>query len=522
MMSNQMIKCLLAPAALLLSCAATALTVSPDNTDLRYTGRWNFDNPQAPWVGWQGSTIDIRFTGTSIAADIDVGSTNDFYRVIIYGVPSDSLLNLPAGRNTFTLASGLAANTPHTLTLMKETYYTIWGSGKGRTTQFYGFDIPGGSLLSLPPRPALRIEFFGDSNMDGTSLYSEKDQQGNDPLSPESGTYYAFPAIASRMLGAEFNIAAVGGATIAGATDNAVASFIYSQNYYDQDYSYRSGFNPQVVVINAGANDIYSVKGKDPKQKIKDRYKQVIGDIRNVYGSQVHIVLHNAYGFDINEPSQYTQEVVNEVGGNLSALHYPWMWEQWHGSMIEHAGQARLLAQHIASLNLGFNIVKDADVFDGFGRNFNVANGSFEGVGNTGFKAFGWRYVDDGVERICDASAADGNCYIRLETGERVHQGTDATGDFKANATSGNQGYVVRAMIRAHGSANATAQIGADYEGQALYNRGNAQVQDIVVDSDWHEYVAYFNAPNGTWKTYVSLKSANGTVEFDNVRMSAQ
>ena len=204
--------------------------------------------------------------------------------------------------------------------------------------------------------------------MDGTSLYSEKDQQGNDPLSPESGTYYAFPAIASRMLGAEFNIAAVGGATIAGATDNAVASFIYSQNYYDQDYSYRSGFNPQVVVINAGANDIYSVKGKDPKQKIKDRYKQVIGDIRNVYGSQVHIVLHNAYGFDINEPSQYTQEVVNEVGGNLSALHYPWMWEQWHGSMIEHAGQARLLAQHIASLNIGFSVLQDADVFDGFGR----------------------------------------------------------------------------------------------------------------------------------------------------------
>lgn len=506
--------------ALLVACTGSthALTVSPDDPNLRYNGRWNFDNPQAPWVGWQGSSIEVKFIGTSIDVDLDVGSTNDFYRVIVDGVPNDGILNLPAGRNTYTLASGLAAGVPHTVSLYKETYYTIWGTGKGRTTQFYGFEIPGGSLQSLPPRPALRIEFFGDSNMDGTSLYSEKDQQGNDPLSPESGTYYAFPAMASRMLGAEYHIAAVGGAIIAGATDNAVASFIYSQNYYDQNYSYRSGFNPHVVVINAGANDIYSVKGKDPKQKIKDRYKQVIGDIRNVYGNQVHIVLHNAYGFDVNEPSGYTQEVVDEVGGNLSALHYPWMWEQWHGSMIEHAGQARLLAQHIASLGIGFTIQQDAEIFDGFGRNFNVANGSFEGVGTTGFKAFGWRYVDDGVERVCGAGASDGNCFIRLEQGEKVHQGTDATGDFAANATSGNQRYTVKAMIRS--SNGGTAVIGADFEGQALYNRSAMTKRSFAVDGQWREYTATFTAPNGTWKTYITLQSDNGVVEFDNVRMT--
>ena len=34
-------------------------------------------------------------------------------------------------------------------------------------------------------------------------------------------------------------------------------------------------------------------------------------------------------------------------------------------------------------------------IFDSFGRNFNVANGSFEGVGIGGFGALGWRYYDD-------------------------------------------------------------------------------------------------------------------------------
>ena len=110
--------------------------------------------------------------------------------------------------------------------------------------------------------------------------------------------------------------------------------------------------------------------------------------------------VYDAYGWDPNEPANYMREAVREVGGNLSGLLYPWSWEQWHGSMVEHGGQARILADHIASLGLGFSIRQSCDVFDGFGRAFNVANGSFEDIARGGFGAFGWRYFDDGVERI--------------------------------------------------------------------------------------------------------------------------
>ncbi|GMG86143.1 SGNH/GDSL hydrolase family protein [Biformimicrobium ophioploci] len=492
---------------------ASAITVSPDDSAIRYTGRWNFDNPLEPWIGWQGSTIEIQFKGTSISADLHPGNSHEYFRVILNGVPSEQLIRLESERATVTLASGLPANQSHHLVLMKETFY-------GSNSVFYGFDIADGVVQNLPPRPALRIEYFGDSNMDGTSLYSEKDQQGSDPLSSESGTYYAYPATVTRMLGAEMHLEAAGGATLAGAGDNTVKNFIYSPDWYNQDSSYRSGFNPHVIVVNAGANDISAIKGKRQKNKVIDRFRLVVSELRNVYGDTPHIVLYNAYGWDLGEPANYSHELVNEIGGNLSVFLYPWIWEQWHGSMVEHAGQARLLAEHIAGLGLGFSIVQPAEIFDGFGRNFNVANGSFEYAARTGFEAFGWRYVDDGVERIYDpAGAADGNYYIRLPVGDRVHQGTDATGDFQPGATSGGQAYVVRAMIRGTGT-EPTAQIIADFEEQALYGRGNAQTQSFSVDGTWREYVATFTAPDGTWKTYITLKSAGGTVEFDDVRMS--
>ena len=55
--------------------------------------------------------------------------------------------------------------------LFKETF-----NGK---TLFYGLEVEGVGLLPLPERPALRIAFFGDSNMDGSSNYSEKNNGDN-------------------------------------------------------------------------------------------------------------------------------------------------------------------------------------------------------------------------------------------------------------------------------------------------------------------------------------------------------
>ncbi|MHC5184764.1 MAG: GDSL-type esterase/lipase family protein [Planctomycetota bacterium] len=473
-----------------------ALSVDPSHSNIQYMGRWNFDYPSEPWVAWKGSTVKIKFSGTGITGEFDAGEYTEQFRVTIDGVPDVDTLSMTNRKRVYTLASGLSDG-EHTVEVMKETF-----SGTRRTvTTFYGFEITGSSpaILPLPPKPSMRIEFLGDSNMDGTSLYSEQDQG-------DHGSYYAYPAVVSRMLNAEQHDQSVGGATIDGNGDNDVRSFIVSQDYYNQGYT--PAFNPQVIVINAGANDIYGAN----KNTIKNRYKTVITDLRTEYGSAPHIVLFNAYGWDTNEPAEYTHEVVTELAAtgetNVSVCLFPWMWEQWHGSMVEHAGEARILADHILSLGLGFAQVQDAEIFNPFGDGFDVANGSFEkkAIGRTGFNAFGWRYYDDpGVSRVYDpAVAPDGDYYLSLthNTGNTywgsVHQGTDATGDLLPGA------------------------LAATHQQQAVYDDGvtGIDAQTVDVTANWAEYTVHLTAPSGTWKNRIRLRATNGTVDFDAVSMS--
>ena len=72
-------------------------------------------------------------------------------------------------------------------------------------------------------------------------------------------------------------------------------------------------FNPDVIVVNAGANDIYSASGGNQKTIIKQRYELVIENLREFYGSSPHIVLMNAYGWDINEPANYSYELLSNL-----------------------------------------------------------------------------------------------------------------------------------------------------------------------------------------------------------------
>lgn len=481
---------------------STTVNVAADNFDIRYTGRWNFDDPSAPWVAWQGSTVELQFRGSAIQIDIDVGAATEQFRVIVDGTAATSVTSISPGRHLVVLETGLDDTNEHHIVLMKETYYST-------ASTVYGFEINGEAPTPLPTRPVHRIVYFGDSNMSGTSMYSEKD-------SGDEGSYYGYPAIVSRMLGAEMHLQAVGGATLDGNQSNTVTSFIYAEQFGQANSQYRDNLDPQIIIVNAGANDIFGVPAANRKDIVKQRYKNVIAELRNVYGTNAHIVLFNAYGWDPNEPANYTNEVVNETGGNLSALLYPWTWEQYHGSMVEYGGQARVLAEHIESLNLGLSVQQDAGIFDGLGRDFDVANGSFESIAKGGFNAFGWRYYDDGVERVCGTGeASDGDCFVRLNTGETVHQGIDATGDLLPGATSGGQQYVVTATIRGNGIAG----ISADYEQQELYTRQNREEQMFNVTTTWQDYSATFTAPDGTWTTYVSLRAESGDIEFDNIRM---
>ena len=493
--------------ALIVSCSADTTSMIPlaaDDQNLQYTGRWNFDDPKNPWVGWQGSTVSVRFRGSAISAEIDLGDAGEALRVIVDGVPEEPARMVAGGPQVLTLAANLDPAAEHTVTIMKEAYATS-------TWTLHAFDVTATEILLPAPRPTLRIAFFGDSNMEGYSLYNEKNDGTN-------GTYFAYPATVSRMLGAEMYLQAVGSATLDGPTANDVVSFVRSQAYDREAPDYNDGFEPHVIVVNAGANDVYQVGPDNKKAAIKQHYRNAIAALRRAYGDASHIVLYNAYSWDPDEPVMYSQGIVEEIGGNLSVLQFPWCWEQWHGDMVDHSGQAGRLAKYIASLDLGFSIQQELDVVDGYGVGFDVANGSFEGSARDAYGGFGWRYFTDGVERVAVTDAAHGDYVIRLENDELVHQCVDASGDFLPGGTSGSQKYSLTAAIRSVGTEG-KAVLGANYEEQGLYKRENIEEHVFAVDSDWQDYTATLTAPDGTWKTYIILEAAEGNIEFDNVRL---
>ena len=63
--------------------------------------------------------------------------------------------------------------------------------------------------------------------------------------------------------------------------------------------------------------------------------------------------------------------------------------------------------------------------------------------------------------------------------------------------------------------------MGANYTAQNLYERTDLQEFEFAVTADWQDYAATITAPDGTWQTYVILKSIEGELEFDNIRLKA-
>jgi lysophospholipase L1-like esterase len=502
-------KCALVAMFFLVACSADgpgSLSIDPGSEDIRYTGRWNFDDAAAPWVGWQGSTVSVAFRGSGISATVDFGDEGETLRVIVDGIPEEPARLVPGGKQTLILASDLDPETDHVVTLMKEEYATS-------KLIFHGFELADGQPAELPPRPEKRIAFFGDSNMDGWSLYNEVNDGGN-------GTYFAYPATVSRMLGAEMHLQALGSATLDGATDNDVVSFVHAESYGRHDPNYSDGFEPHVIVVNAGANDISQVEPDMRKEYTKQNYRNVIAALRDAYGNEPHIILWNSYGWSPDEPALYNSEVVDEIGGNLSKKNFAWCWEQWHGDMVDHSGQAGRLANYIVSLDLGFSLQRGLDVVDGYGDGYGVANGSFEGSARDGYEGFGWRYFTEGVERVKIEDAADGDYVIRLEANERVHQCIDATGGEVAEPTRDSQQFQLTASIRSLGDSG-TAILATDHSAQDLYKREDLEEFEFDVGPEWQDYSATLTAPDGTWQTYVILKAGKGELEFDNVRLDA-
>jgi len=468
--------------------------VRPSNPAVEYVGRWDRTLPDAPWAQAQGSALHLSFTGSAISAIFQVVE-EEYFRVIVDGDGETSRKIEPLSGEATVLASGLDPGA-HTVKVIKETDH-------GRATVL-GLAVDDGETVSAPPqRPSRRIVFYGDSNLAGYSLESERNQDGWDLV----GTHYGYAGVTARMFGAEYQNISRSGATIAGLR----AAFARVDWNTDEPRWDFSAHQTDVVVVNIGANDSWR-----PKEINKARYHRLLDSLRKAHPS-AHIALFNAYGWDSSEPASYTHEVVAErEDTNLSAAVFPWVFERFHGCQTDHAGMAVILAEHLSTVT-GWE-AGPSDVVSGFGVGGNVANGSFED--SAPFGGWGWRYFDDGgVERAHDPDGSrHGNHHLRLVDGARSHQtnpasnGDAVTVSFWARGDGDRQELEVRLSFR-------------DQDGGGEPNPPLSEHVEIrVLTKGWKYYSASATAPeagpNPVFSVRVAFVAGLGhSVEIDEVVM---
>ncbi len=252
--------------------------IPPDDPNIRYTGRFDFSDPQRPSFDWPATTIEATFTGPSLT--LLLTDNGNLYNVYIDD--QFSILQTDSGQQSYPLAQNLSAGN-HTVRLVKRTE-----PFEGSISTFLGFELEAGhGLTSLPPAPQRHIEIIGDSITAG---------YGNEGSSPTcnfslstQNAENTYGAMVARQLNASYTIIADSGL---GVVRNYNANDRFSQGTMftqfkrtlgarpSEDYAFDQ--QPDAVIINLGTND-FSTTPQPHSEVFLQGYTELIGFIRAHY-----------------------------------------------------------------------------------------------------------------------------------------------------------------------------------------------------------------------------------------------
>ena len=273
--------------------------ISPADDKLRYTGRIGAA-AEAPFLIFPCTSVQMKLTGRTLKVALD--NHHSFFEnrlgVIVNGEQSAILLE--KGEQVIDLSHLLTADVNDVLLFKRQDCC--------HAMTIHGF-IVAGELLALPPRPARRMEVYGDSVSAGEVSEAEfacaqPDPQGHNGL--YSNSYLSYSWQAARLLNAELHDIATGGMALLDKTGYFFGpDYIGLESAWDKVNYYPpfgestpwdfSRYTPHVVVVAIGQNDHNPVnimaEDYDSEASLHWRaeYSCFLGQLREKY-PHAHIV----------------------------------------------------------------------------------------------------------------------------------------------------------------------------------------------------------------------------------------
>lgn len=295
------------------------MIIKPSDAKLQYTGRIDFDNPDAPVLVYAASSVKLCFVGTSVKVKLanhkNYGNGEVGY--FIDGAMKKIKLREDSEPEWYTLEENLKG-TKHELLLYKRQ------DGCHYVT-FFGFELNDGAIVDeCPAKPTRKMEVFGDSVSCGEVSEAMDNVGQSDPENHEgkySNSWYSYSWMTARRLGAELHISSQGGLALMDKTGwFAWPDFVGAESTYDKiEYNPQitidgvtskpwnfENYTPNLVVIAIGQNDAnpedYMKEDYDGEKAInwRNHYKAFVENLMNIYPKATFVLATTVLMHDLN------------------------------------------------------------------------------------------------------------------------------------------------------------------------------------------------------------------------------
>jgi lysophospholipase L1-like esterase len=310
----------------------------------RFEGRIDWRDTAAPVLIWQGTSVEVEFTGSLLALRFGAGRGICYFNLEVDGDTRVVEVDGATGRLAF--EKSLTAGS-HRLRLIKRTEAAVG------FVAFLGLEIAdtgkvrAATLAGAKSRPA--FHFFGDSitagacNEDGDVDQWEKYSLHNNALS--------YAALTAKAFAARYRNVAVGGMGVAIGYTPFVAGQIWNRVYADPaaPVSDEKDWAPDLVFVNYGENDdsFSRNQGVNFPADFAERYSALLREMRQAYPTAEIVLLRGGmWGGAKSEAlrAAWTEAVQRLEADDLHVHHFVFQhWSDLHPRVSDHRAIANEL-----------------------------------------------------------------------------------------------------------------------------------------------------------------------------------